>query len=196
MSALPHPRITPEQYLEIERAAETKSEYYDGQMYAMSGGSYTHALIIGNLTAALHGALRTRGCSVVPNDLRVRVAEDGLYTYPDVVVVCAQPRFADDQKDTLLNPTLLIEALSPSTESKDRGFKFAQYRRIESLREYVLVSQEEARVECFARQASGQWLLAEFVGLDAVCHLESVDCDLPLSEIYYRVEMGPKSETA
>ncbi|MFN0170307.1 MAG: Uma2 family endonuclease [Bryobacteraceae bacterium] len=190
MSALPHPRITPEQYLEIERGADTRSEYYDGQMYALAGAAFAHIVIVGNVSFQLESLLRQRGCFVGTNDWRIRVAPDGLYTYPDVAVVCGEPRFADDQKDTLLNPVLLVEVLSASTESKDRGFKFAQYRRIESLREYVLVSQEEARVECFVRQLSGQWLLAEFVGLDAVCHLESVDCDLPLSEIYYRVEVG------
>ncbi len=196
MSALPHPRITPEQYLEIERASETRNEYYGGEMYAMSGGSYVHGQMIGNVTGELRARLRGRHCSVTPVDVRVRTSPEGLYSYPDVAVVCGSPVFADDQKDTLLNPVLLIEVLSPSTESKDRGFKFAQYRRIESLREYVLVSQDEPRVECFVRQAGGQWLLAEFVGLDSVCRLDSVDCDLPLSEIYYRVEIGPKIETA
>jgi Uma2 family endonuclease len=196
MSALPHPRITPEQYLEIERAAETKSEYYNGQMYAMSGGSYRHAQVIGNVTGELWTRLKGQPCSVTPSDMRARTSPSGLYTYPDVMVICGEPIFADGRSDTVLNPTLMIEVLSPSTESKDRGFKFAQYRRIESLREYVLISQDEARVECFVRQPTGQWLLAEFVGLDAICHLESVDCDLPLSEIYYRVEVGPKAETA
>lgn len=192
MSALPHPPISPEQYLEMERAAEAKSEYYRGSIYAMSGGSYAHAQVIGNLTGELRARLKGRSCSVTPSGMRVRTSAQGLYTYPDVVVVCGQPEFADDQRDTLLNPNLLIEVLSPSTERRDRGFKFAQYRSIESLGEYLLVSQEEAGVECFARQSSGQWLLAEFVGLDAVCQLQAVDCDLPLTEIYYGLDFGPE----
>src|ERR1700722_1658663 len=113
MSAHAQPSLTPEQYLEIERAAEFKSEYYAGRMYAMSGGSYGHGLIIGNLTSNLNEALADGPCGVIPNDLRVQVSARGLYTYPDVVVVCGDPKFADDQKDTLLNPIFLAEVLSP-----------------------------------------------------------------------------------
>src|ERR1700676_3260829 len=123
MSAQPQPRLTPEQYLQAERAAETRSEYYQGHVYAMSGGSFQHAQIIGNLAAELHAALKTRACFVCSNDPRLRVSPDGLYTYPDVVVICGDPRFADEQRDTLLNTTLIIEVLSPSTEAYDRGFK-------------------------------------------------------------------------
>src|SRR5579859_5553179 len=122
MSAQAQPRLTPEQYLDAERTAEFKHEYYNGHIYAMSGGSYRHGQIIGNLTGALLTRLATRPCSVVPNDLRLRVSPDGLYTYPDVIVVCGDPRFVDNQHDTLLNPALIIEVLSPSTEAYDRGF--------------------------------------------------------------------------
>src|SRR5712692_7135469 len=155
MSAQPQPRLTPEQYLEIERAAEFRNEYYNGRMYAMSGGSHPHAIVIGNLAFALRSGLGKRPCLVTTSDLRVRVAPAGLYTYPDVVVVCGEPRYADNQIDTLLNPMLLIEMLSPSTEAYDRGFKSAQYRTIESLQEYALVSQAEPRVEVFRRQDGG-----------------------------------------
>ncbi len=140
MSAHAHPSLTPEQYLEIERAAEFKSEYYDGRMYAMSGASYPHALIIGGLAGKLSAALEQGPCAVITNDLRLRVSPRGLYTYPDVVVVCGEPKFVDNQKDTLLNPTFLVEVLSPSTEAYDRGFKSSQYRKLESLQEYALVS--------------------------------------------------------
>ena len=190
MSAQPHPSLTPEEYLRIERAAEFKSEYYDGRMYAMSGGSYPHAKIILNLASDLRQALRSKGCSVTTSDVRLRVSPRRFYTYPDIAVVCGAPQFADDQTDTLLNSALLVEVLSPSTEAHDRGFKFAQYRQLESLREYALVSQTEPRVEIFRRQAPGEWLLSEVSGLDATCRFDSVDCQVALAEIYYNVSFG------
>lgn len=191
MSAQAQPRLTPEQYLEAERSADFRHEYYNGHIYAMSGGSYQHAQIIGGLVRELGNALKKRPCSVVPRDLRLRVSPDGLYTYPDVVVICGDPRFADDRRDTLLNPVLIAEILSPSTEAYDRGFKSAQYRTVESLEEYALVSQAEARVEVFRRQTGGHWLLSEAVGLEAVCHFESLDCAIPLAEIYAKVTFSP-----
>ena len=189
MSAQPHPRprLTAEQYLERERASEYRSEYYKGHVYAMSGGSYQHAQIIGGLVRELGNALKKRPCSVVPTDLRLRVSPDGLYTYPDVVVICGDPQFADDQRDTLLNPTLIVEVLSPSTEAYDRGFKSQQYRTIESLEEYALLSQIEPRVEVYRRQGGGHWLLTEGVGLQAICRFESLDCGVPLADIYDKV---------
>jgi len=196
MSAQAQPRLTPEQYLEAERSAEFRHEYYNGHIYAMSGGSFRHAQIIGNLTAELHTALKTRPCSVVSNDLRLRVSPGGLYTYPDVIVICGDPRFADDQRDTLVNPALIVEVLSPSTEAYDRGFKSAQYRMVESLEEYALVSQAEPRVEVFRRQAGAHWLLSEAIGLEAVCRFESLDCAVPLAEIYAKVTFGPDDPLA
>ena len=187
MAAQPQPRLTPEQYLEIERAEEFRHEYYDGRMYAMSGASYPHVLITGNLNFALRTQLRTRPCVVGTSDFRVRVSPDGLYTYPDVVVLCGEPKFADNQADTLLNPVLLIEVLSPSTEAYDRGFKFAQYRKLETLREYALVSQSEPRVEVFGRRDDGHWMLSEFVGMEDSCRLESIDCRIALAGIYDKV---------
>jgi Uma2 family endonuclease len=190
MSAQPRPRLTPDEYLKIERAAEFKSEYYGGHMYAMSGGSYAHGLIIANIVAKLWQGLAGKGCSVTASDVRLRVSALGLYTYPDTAVVCGTPAFADDQADTLLNPALLIEVLSPSTEAHDRGFKFAQYRQLESLREYALVSQIEPRVEIFRRQASREWLLSESTGLDATCRFDSVGCGVALAEIYQQVSFS------
>src|SRR5579863_5834819 len=191
MSASPHPRLTEEEYLRIERAAEFKSEFYDGRMYAMSGGSYPHGQIILNLAAELRNALRGKQCTATSSDIRVRVSKRGSFAYPDIAVVCGPPVFADNQKDTLLNPTLIVEVLSPSTEAHDRGLKFAQYRQIESLQEYGLVSQSEPRVEIFRRQPSGDWLLSEFTGLDASCRFDSVACQIALSEIYYQVAFDP-----
>jgi Uma2 family endonuclease len=190
MSAHAQPGLTPEQYLEIERAAEFRSEYYAGRMYAMSGASYNHVLITLSLGGELRAALKLSPCAVGTNDLRLRISPRGLYTYPDIVVVCGDPKFADDQKDTLANPTFLAEVLSPSTEAYDRGFKSAQYRKIESLQEYVLVSQTEPRLEVFRRQPGGGWLLSEFVGLDAVSRFDSLGCEIPLAEIYAKVTLS------
>jgi Uma2 family endonuclease len=176
--------------LEIERAAEFKSEYYNGRMYAMSGASYKHVVITCNLSRELGNILKKRPCTVLTNDLRLRVAPGGLYTYPDLVVVCGEPQFADNQADTLLNPLLIVEILSPSTEAYDRGFKFAQYRTLESLREYALVSQQEPRVEVFRRQSGGEWLLSDSAGLDAACRFDSVDCAVALAEVYDKVTFG------
>jgi Uma2 family endonuclease len=196
MSAQAQPRLTPAQYLETERSAEFRHEYYDGQIYAMSGGSYQHFQIIGNITGELHATLKKRPCAVGSSDLRLRVSPDGLYTYPDVVVICGEPKFADDQRDTLLNPALIVEVLSPSTEAYDRGFKSAQYRTVESLEEYALVSQAEPRVEVFRRQPGRHWLLSEAIGIDAVCHFESLDCAVPLAEIYAKVTFSPDGPLA
>src|SRR4029453_359727 len=182
MSAQPLPRITPEQYLAMERAAEFKSEYFEGQVYAMAGGTYAHSRLIANTTEALFQALKQTRCTVASSETMLRVSPSGLYTYPDAMVVCGEARFADDQKDTLLNPAVIVEVLSKSTEGHDRGFKFAQYRKLDSLLAYVLVSQSEARVETFHRHAEG-WVFSESVGMDAVCRFESLNFQILLSDI-------------
>src|SRR5512141_3094593 len=164
MSAQLQPRLTPEQYLGIERSAEIRSEYYNGRMYAMSGGTHPHAIVNGNLGSELRIALKKSPCLVTTSAMRVRVNKTGLYTYPDIVVVCDPPQYGDGRHDTVLNPGLIVEVLSPSTEAYDRGFKFAQYRALESLQEYALVSQSEPRIEIFRRQPSGDWLLSESAG--------------------------------
>ena len=188
MSAQPTPRLTPEEYLRMERAADYRSEYYDGQMLAMSGGTYPHVLTISNVSRPLGNSLTGRGCKVVSSDLRVR-ASGRTYCYPDVAVICGAPRFADDQRDTLVNPIVLVEVLSKSTEAHDRGLKFKEYRQIESLQEYVLVWQDEPRVEVFQRGPSTEWIFRDFNGLDGVCHLASVDCDVPLAAVYEGVPL-------
>jgi Uma2 family endonuclease len=186
MSAHAHPRLTEDEYFALDSAAEFKSEFYDGVMYAMSGGTYPHGQIILNLGAELRQALRGRRCSVTASDVRVRVDRD-TYAYPDIAVVCSEPRFAENNKNTLSNPTVLVEVLSPSTESHDRGLKFIRYRQLESLREYVLVSQDQPRVEIYLRQPSGSWLLSEFAALDSAAKFESLDCKIPFAEIYHQV---------
>jgi Uma2 family endonuclease len=180
-------RITREQYLAIERATEQRSEFFDGEMFAMGGASERHNLIVLNFAAEIRSQLKTRPCRVYANDMRVRVSATGLYTYPDVTVVCGEVEFEDDQHDTLLNPTLVVEVLSPSTEKYDRGKKSEHYRKIESLREYVLVSQEEPHVEQYLRQESGAWLLVETNESLAPVQLTSIGCEVTLAEIYDKV---------
>lgn len=195
MSASPHPRLTEEEYLKIERAAEFKSEFYDGIMYPMGGpsaisvGSYSHGQIVVNLGSELRAALRTAS-GTITTDVRVRAFQRGSYAYPDVMVVCGAPAFADDQMETLLNPSLIVEVFSPCTEANDRGIKFVRYRQIASLQEYGLVSQTEPRVEIFRRQPSGDWLMSESVGLDATCRFDSVGCQVALAEIYHQVSFS------
>jgi Uma2 family endonuclease len=152
MVAVQKTRYTPEQYLERERTAEFRSEYISGEVFAMAGASFDHGIIISNVTRSLNTQLEDEPCIVILNDLRVQANVTGPYFYPDIVVVCDEPRFGDDRQDTLLNPTVIIEVLSPSTEADDRGEKFVYYRRIPSLQEYVLVSQNTPRIERFVRQ--------------------------------------------
>jgi len=196
MSAQSTARLTPEQYLELERAAlDVRSEYYNGRMYAMSGGTHPHAIVIANLARRLGNGLEKGPCVVTTSDMRLRVSKTGLYTYPDIIVVCDPPQYGDGRHDTVLNPTLIIEVLSPSTEAYDRGFKFAQYRALESLKEYALVSQSEPRVEIFRRQPSGDWLLSEAAGMDAVCRFDSVNCTIAVKDIYDKVTLGGDAAT-
>jgi Uma2 family endonuclease len=181
------PYLTPQEYLAVERAAQERSEYADGVMVGMTGGNRNHNLIVGNVFGELRQQLKGQPCEVYASDLRVRVAETGLYTYPDVVVVRGEPRFEDEYVDTLLNPTLIVEVLSPSTESYDRGKKFEHYRTLGSLAEYLLVAQDEPRIERFLRQEGGLWLFGEAAGLDASLLLPSIGCELRLAEVYDKV---------
>ena len=188
------PCPTPEQYLSWEREATTKSEYFNGHIYAMAGASRAHNLIAGNVFGELRFQLRGRSCEAYINDMRVKVSPTGLYTYPDVAVVCDEPRFEGAHLDTLLNPTALVEVLSPSTEAYDRGDKFGHYRRLDSLQEYILVAQDRVRVEHYLRQGE-QWLLTELSDIEDVLHLSSIGCDLPLREIYAKVEFSASEES-
>jgi Uma2 family endonuclease len=187
MSAAAKPYLSPEEYLARERLAEIKSEYYDGEVFAMSGGSQAHSKIAVNAAGSLNAQLADRPCDVYNSDMRVQVAEEGPYTYPDVTVVCDEAQFADADVDTLLNPTLVVEVLSPTTEAWDRGGKFERYQQIASLQEYLLIAQDRPRVEQYARQAEGQWLLTVTSGLDGVVSLPAIECQLALRELYRKV---------
>lgn len=187
MSAQSISYISPEQYLEIERKAECKSEYVSGQMFGMAGGSLEHSAIGTNLAGELRSSLRGKPCQVFNSDLRVTVMQTGLKTYPDVTVVCGEPNRHPLDKDSIINPTVLLEVLSDSTEAYDRGGKWAHYQRLDSLQEYVLVSQNEARVERYVRQSDGQWLYSRTDGVESDIPLDSLGCRLPLAEIYARV---------
>ena len=186
-SAAAQTYLTPEEYLAFERKATTKHEYHAGQIVAMSGASREHNLITGNVFSGLYNQLIDGACETYASEMRVKTPEIDSYTYPDIVVVCDEPRFEDDVFDTLLNPLVLIEVLSPSTEAYDRGEKFSYYRQIASLKEYVLVSQDKMSIEHYLRQGE-QWLLTVFHTAEEVLPLVSIDCELPLKHVYRRIE--------
>ena len=189
MSVHHKPLLTPEEYLAIERRAETKSEYFGGEIFLLAGASERHNLIVANLVGEFRSQLKKRSCKVYPSDMRVKIQATGLHTYPDVVVVCGEPKFEDDHKDTLLNPTLIVEVLSDSTEAYDRGKKFDHFRTVDSLSDYLLVAQDHPKVEYYTRQPNGKWLLSVFNNLQEVIELAEVACELPLNEIYDKVEL-------
>jgi Uma2 family endonuclease len=187
MSSQPTTYLTPIEYLAIERKAEYKSEYIDGEIVAMTGASRKHNLIAVNIARELSQQSKGRPCEVYSGDMRVRVPSTRLSTYPDVVVVCGEPQFEDDQVDTLLNPTLIVKVLSESTELYDRGKKFGFYRTIDSLSEYLLVAQDEQRIEQYVRQADERWLLSEHRSPEEAVELVSIQCSLELREVYDKV---------
>lgn len=188
MTPQPKRYITEEQYLEFEQSSVLKHEYYNGEIYAMTGGTESHNLLGGNAHAALHAQLRRRPCKVYNSDQKIKVVATGLHTYPDVTVVCGQPEFIDRPRLTLLNPTVIIEALSPSTERYDRGMKFQHYRTIPTLQDYILISQDSHRVEHYIRQENNEWLLREAIGIEAQVIIRSIDCTLTLEDVYEKVE--------
>lgn len=185
MSAPPH-EWTVDAYLAYERAAATRHEFIAGQVSAMAGASERHNLIASALSFRLYGQLLDRPCAVFQSDMRVQAA-DTAYFYPDLAVVCGEAQYRDDQRDTLLNPSVLIEVLSPSTEDVDRGRKFLYYREIASLTDYVLVAQSRMQVEHYTRQAADRWLLTVLSQPTDVLTLDSIDCTLALSDIYRQV---------
>lgn len=187
MNAQPQSFLTAQDYLAWERRQETRHEYLNGQIFAMTGASRAHNVLCGNLLATLHSHLRGKPCEVYANDMRVKVSETGMYTYPDLVAACGEPRFEDQAVDTLLNPILIIEILSDSTERHDRGAKFTHYRSLASLQEYLLVSQTECRIEHYLRQPGNHWLLTEYQDLHERIHLNSLGSQLTLSEVYERI---------
>jgi Uma2 family endonuclease len=188
--------MTEAEYLTFERASKSKHEFIAGEVFAMVGASEAHNLISVNVITALNNQLRTRPCKIYPSDMRVKVADTRLYTYPDIIVVYGNAEFADSHFDTLVNPTVIFEILSPSTERYDRGKKFQDYRELPSLREYVLISQDSPRIERFLLQAQGTWELLDAKGLDATLDLTSIACTLALAEVYAKVTFTPDEEVS
>ena len=183
--------ISAEQYLALERVAPDRGEYAFGHRTLLPRGNPRHSLIVTNLAAELSQRLKSEPCRVFSTHLRLRIDTTGFYTYPDVMVVCGEMAFADDQKDTVLNPALIAEVLSESTKDYDRGGKFAHYRGIPSLREYLLIAQKEHHVEHFSRQDDGRWILWESNRDEDLISLPSLDIRIPISEIYDKVDVLP-----
>jgi Uma2 family endonuclease len=188
MSTQPVIRLTPEQYLVRERSADFKSEFFKGEMFAMAGASREHNLIVANLVRELGNSLKDSKCEVYPSDMRVKVSATGLYTYPDVTIACGKPEFEDGELDTLLNPTVLIEVLSKSTEAYDRGTKAAQYRKLPSLQHYVLISQYNCSVELFTRSDNDEWILSECSQTTETLNLQTPSVAVALSEVYRNIQ--------
>ncbi len=194
MSAEQDVYLTPAEYLAFERQSTYRSEYLAGQVVAMAGSSARHNLIVTNVVAELRTQLRKRPCTVYPSDMRLKVSQTGLYTYPDVIVVCGDVHFEDAEQDTLLNPTELVEILSKSTENYDCGRKFQHYRTLESFQEYLLVAQDAHHVEHYVRRPDDQWLLSETDDLRATIILPSIDCTLLLADVYEKVDIKSLAE--
>ncbi len=182
--------LTEEEYLAFERASDTRNEFLSGRVYSMAGASREHNLITGNVAGEIRAQLKGKPCETYSNDMRVRVPRTGLYTYPDVVVVCGKPIFTDDHNDTLVNPTLIVEVLSPTTEAYDRGEKFRDYRSIKSFSEYVLIAQNKMAVDHFVKK-NNIWMIRE---VEQEIRLVAFPCILTFAEIYDRVEFETKSE--
>ena len=180
-------RLSPEEYLRLERLAETKSEFFDGEVIPMPGVSRHHNRINRDLVVELTNQFTDRPCEVFFCEMRVRISATGSYAYPDVAVLCGEPTFEDNNVDTLLNPQVLIEILSDSTETHDRGRKLQHYRSIESLQEYVLISQTECRIERYSRLPSGEWAYSDVTDPQGTITLDSINCRLPVARVYRSV---------
>lgn len=189
MSTRPIIKLTPAEYLQLDRQSEFRHEYIAGEVFAMTGASRNHNLITVNIAAALSEQLRRRQCEVYASDMRMKVSPQRLFAYPDVIVVCGTPRFEDDVNDTLLNPTILIEVLSKSTEAYDRGLKFELYRGLESLQEFILIAQNKRHIEHYRRQSDNRWILTETNDPAESIVLESIDCQLTVEQIYLKVAL-------
>ena len=189
VSTQPKTLLTPEQYLEIERRAETRSEYWQGELFAMDRSSLEHSRLVVHLLSRLHAQLRGKPCEVYAIQMRVWIPATGLYTYPDVVGVCGEPRLADEHFDILLNPVFLAEILSPSTEAYDRGRKFEHYRTVESLHEYLLVAQDRMQADLYTRQPDGSWLLRGASRPEERLELRSLGCHVSIGDLYEKVNL-------
>jgi Uma2 family endonuclease len=179
------PALSAEQYLDLERLSEMRHEYLDGLMYAMAGETPDHSTICFNLAYTVGSQIKDEPCRGFSPNMKVRTGLGDLYAYPDLMIVCGEARFHDEHGDVLLNPTVIFEVLSPSTEKYDRGEKSLRYRtQIGSLQDYVLVSQDKAPAEHYHREADDTWSISELNGLESALTLRSIDCDIPLAEIY------------
>lgn len=188
MAINPEPKMTAEAYLAFEREQlDIKHDYLDGEVTGMAGASRQHNRIVTNIVIALGNQLRGRPCELYSSDMRVKVPITQLCTYPDITALCGDAQFEDDHVDTLLNPSVIIEVLSPSTEAYDRGIKFVHYRHIESLHIYILIAQDKPQIEIFRRQENGDWLLSVVEELDATVNLDVIGCELALADVYERV---------
>ncbi|MCP4351234.1 MAG: Uma2 family endonuclease [Desulfobacterales bacterium] len=182
--------VSPEEYFDMEEAAEYKSEYYHGEIFAMSGASHNHNMIAVNILASLYNSLRDSGCVVYPSDMKVQIEKAEHYAYPDVSIVCGDIEFADNRDDTVINPVVIFEILSKSTKNYDKGDKFKSYRKISSLRDYILVDQYNCSVEYFYKNDAGKWTLDEFEELTESFKIRSVGAELSLNDVYYRAKLG------
>ena len=180
--------IDPGEYLRRERLAEFRSEYFAGEIFAIAGGSFRQSLIKLNVGAEFRSALKGKSCMACDSDLRIKVSASGLYTYPDASVICEPVEFEDEHRDTVLNPVLLVEVLSPSTEAYDRGKKFEHYRRISSMRDYLLISQDAPHIEHFHRNENQTWTLTDINGMEAKVDIASLGICLQLREVYEKVD--------
>jgi len=187
MTAQPNQLMTVTAYLAFEQSNDRKHEYVNGEVLAMAGASAAHNIITGNLLASLHAQVRRRNCTVFPSDMRLGILQQDVYVYPDIMVVCGDILFSDTEQDTLTNPTIIIEVLSPSTETYDRGKKSQYYRTIPSLQEYLLVAQDAQHIEHFVRYSAHQWLFSEVTKERGSVHIASIDCALLLEDVYDKV---------
>ena len=194
MVAAPQRMYGAAEYLALENEAETKSELFNGQIYAMAGATPTHVRISGNVYHAIRTQLRGKPCEPFNSDLRVRVNETGAFVYPDVTVACPPLTFAEDDANSLTNPVVVIEVLSPSTEANDRGAKWGHYQHLASLRDYVLVAQNQKRIEHYERLDDGSWRYSVREN-DGIVSLKSIECELNLDEVYERVEFSNQTQT-
>ena len=188
MAAIAKSFISETEYLEIERKAEFKNEYYKGEIFAMAGATKEHNKIVAALIGELYAFLKGKGCDVFPSDLRVYNQDNGLYTYPDVTIVCGKEEYLDDKFDTLLNPTVIFEVLSPSTEDYDRGTKFKLYRTIPSLKNYVIISSTEYSAEVYTRAEGDKWILSTTKNNDLSITISVIDYEMVLADVYAQVD--------
>ncbi len=194
MSAVAKVKITEAEYLALERTSEHKSEFYNGEIFAMAGATWNHNQIKSNLEGELYGKLKGGKCRSVSSDQRIKVDATGLYTYPDIAIVCNEPQFSNFDRDALVNPQVIIEVLSPGTENYDRSKKFRHYQRLPSVAEYILVSQDEKVIERSVRQPNGAWLMTIFTESDEEFQISSLAISIKLADIYAGVTFPPPAE--